>query len=208
MISHKHKFIFVHIPKTCGVSIESLFTSEFRGQRHNTLGWHNAEHINRYFKFAFVRNLYDLLVSWYHYQPTLKETFNSFKYWIMCNAPSHTEMQRLARLPIDDNLAKDKSLIVIDECLWKLDEHLMQHKWIEETSKDTNSKIDFIGRFENIQEDFNIVCDNIGIPHQKLPHMNKSKHKHYTEYYDDETRQIVAERFSKDIEMFEYEYGK
>jgi hypothetical protein len=68
--------------------------------------------------------------------------------------------------------------------------------------------VDNFIRFENLQEDFNAVCDKIGIPRQKLPTKNQTKHKHYAEYYDDESRKYVWKKFRRDINYFGYKFGE
>lgn len=66
--------------------------------------------------------------------------------------------------------------------------------------------IDFIGKFETLQQDFDTLCDKLGIFRRKLPHINKTNHKNYTEYYDDETREIVTELFEQDLAKYKYTF--
>ena len=57
--------------------------------------------------------------------------------------------------------------------------------------------VDFIGRFENLVEDFATVCDKIGVPTPPLPHLNCSAHRQYRDYYDEEAKQFVAEKLRR-----------
>ena len=68
-----------------------------------------------------------------------------------------------------------------------------------------NVIVDFVGRFESLEADFNKVCDMIGV-NRELPHVNRSVRTDYREYYTDETRAIVGSIAQADIEMFGYEF--
>lgn len=176
MISRKYKCIFVHIIKTGGVSVATalkmrkthchMSASAIR-KRVGEKKW------NSYFKFSFVRNPYDKLVSQYHYN---RQSFGYEDATFKEYATAFGEGKQISTYPQLNS--------------WYLDE-----------------EVDFVGRFENLQQDFETVCEKIGATDLMLPHKNKSKHKHYTEYYDDEIKQIVAEKYALDIENFGYGFG-
>ena len=67
--------------------------------------------------------------------------------------------------------------------------------------------VNFIGRYENLEEDFLKVQWEIGIREPiELPHYNPGDHRPYQEYYDDKTRGMVAEMYKEDIERYEYTF--
>jgi hypothetical protein len=203
MISHKHKFIFIHIPKTAGTSIER-FLLEVEGVRtpacpawgpawgktlkpsereeyliapgqHNLFREYDQKYRAAYFSFAFVRNPFDRAVSSFFYEKRWGRS-SSFKDFL--KNPRHEN---------DVHAVSQRDFII---------------------NKSNEPLVDFIGRFENLQDDFGVVCDKIGIQRKKLPCENKRQHKHYAEYYNDETREIVAEKYAKDIECFGYKFEK
>jgi hypothetical protein len=68
--------------------------------------------------------------------------------------------------------------------------------------------IDFIGRFENLQEDFNKIANRIGINYSELPHLLKRNNAHYTSAYDDKTRSLVNEIYKDEIDYFNFKFGE
>ena len=191
MISDKHRAVFIHVPKCAGTSMEEYLKDfGFRIQDHyHTTHRHllKNDKYKNYYKFSFTRNPYDKMVS-------------EFKWF--------TDQLNKWNSPACKKYYKDvdfKTFVNKFTTSHKGDHYHVNGQYDNLKPLD---KLNFIGQFESLQQDFNIVCDKIGIPKQKLPQENKSKHKHYTEYYDDETRQIVAEKYAKDLEYFGYEFGE
>jgi len=155
--------------------------------------------VAKFFKFCFVRNPWDRLVSNYEYLkdvnsdgPRTDYGYASFKDWIL-GRPSQGKGEELGvwidrfRCP-DNNAAIPTQISTIK----------VQNK----------VQMDFIGRFENLQEDFNKVCEHINVEKQQLPRKVKSAHVHFSQYYDNETKRIVAEQFAEDINFFNYDFPK
>ena len=68
--------------------------------------------------------------------------------------------------------------------------------------------LDFICKFENRQQDINFIFKKTGLLNAQNMHDRKTNHKHYTEYYNDESREFVREKYAKDIEYFGYKFGQ
>jgi len=67
-------------------------------------------------------------------------------------------------------------------------------------------QLDFVGRFERLQEDYDYVCDQIGKERTPLPHIHQSDRRHYSYYYDDYLRDQVAEKYAVDIKDYGYDF--
>lgn len=191
MISHQHKFLFIHIPRTGGTSIESQFqynTAKEQNKHWNLNDWKNHlsdENLESYFKFAFVRNPWDVIVSKYFdkgwYSSPLHGRGGEIGYHCGKSLKYFLDHYQPAKHEHGDSL-----LDYFDP-----------------------EQMDFVGRFENRTNDLEYICKKIGININANKKVRSHRHKkHYAEYYDDETRQIVAERYAKDIEYFGYKFGE
>ena len=234
MICHHYKCIFVHIPKNAGQSIEHVFLDlldlkwETRAPlllRYNDrpeLGPARLAHLkadeyvrfkylpqemfDEYFKFAFVRNPWSRMVSIYKYLGYNRKC--DFKTFLVGE--------------FKNRIFKNRYWFVgpQSEFIFSNDQKLL---------------VDYVGYFENLQNDFDFVCKQIGIPLTQLPHINESIHKHsqalssnlissakkllhnyrtrktpnyknYQDYYDKESIDCVAQLYQKDIELFGYDF--
>jgi hypothetical protein len=145
----------------------------------------------RYFKFAFVRNPWDRLVSRYFFlrgqqgnDPQLR--INQRNYYPP-GTLSFTEW--LLRQGEEKN------------CIHPLDLR-QQVDWLFEP--DGAPLVDFIGRYEHLNTDFAKVCERIGIK-ATLPHENRHKPlMDYHIYYSTEAEAFVADCFKKDIKQWNY----
>lgn len=198
-------YLFLHIPKTGGTSIKSCFKEMPRDKLHHSrippggveevIHEKSAEHA---YKFAFVRNVWDRHVSNYIHFKSITRDHWLYKY----DSRTAEEVQSF------DNF---KEFCFEFKNIYSKFHFDSQYKWVyDRTGK---IMLNFVGKYERLQQDFNVLCDNLNIGKyykilpQQLPVKNRHIHKHYTEYYDDETKQIVAEKYAKDIELFGYKFG-
>lgn len=196
IVSHRARCIFVHIQKTAGASIEDALrahdtevgSSLHAGRRHMTAreirGIVPRDTWDAYFKFAFVRNPWDRLVSWYHMCVQVTDP-NPFSRYVRDVAPTFEDFVTKATTGMGERTTRNQLDYVADERGAVI--------------------VDYVGRYETLAADFGHVCRRFGLA-AELPHVNTSAHRDYRDYYTAATRDIVAQRFARDIEHFGYAF--
>ena len=207
LISDSHEFIFLRMRKVASTSMKAILLplglprpdgrlAHLKSRAHLERDYHKyvfrahddiraaqkrmpADRFDRYFKFAFVRNPWHRLVSEYEF---------------LLKKPSHGRHSRVKKLGgfkqfIQMQIPRNDAYQVNMLC-----------------NREGVLLMDFVGKIENLDKNWQTVCDRIGIPHQALPSKNVTQHRHYQEYYDDECRQLVARHWTRDIELFEYTF--
>jgi hypothetical protein len=187
IVSNTHRFIFAHVPKTGGISIRSVLEPFADGQSavlcnttHETLPALLAREprLGGYYKFAFVRNPWDRLVSFHAYaREKLRPTVPQMQ---------GLDFVRLLRL-------MDRGA----DWLERLYALQPQSGYVRGA--------DFVGRFETLESDFARVCASLDI-RAALPRKNTSEHGTYAGYYDAWGRDFVARRYADDIDEFGYAF--
>jgi len=209
LISDSHEFIFLRVRKVASTSMKAILlplcipTPEGRFARLKSrarLEWdyhkyvrraHDdilaaqrrmpAEKFERYFKFAFVRNPWERLVSEYEF---------------ILKSPTHGRHARVKKL---GNFKQFIQMQIPRRDAYQLN-MLCDRKG--------ELLMDFVGKLENLQNDWQTVCDRIGIPVQVLPRKKFIEREHFRKYYTDDSRQRVTRYWDREIELCDYSYDE
>lgn len=188
--------IFVHVPKCAGLSVSKAIFG-CRGAAHMKVSdlriAFSREEYASFYKFAFVRNPWDRLVSAYYFMRdrgsiTAGRDMNGRRF------DSFPDFRSFVR----DYVARSD-----------LGHHVVlrpQHWFLCRTSLDAPD-LDFVGRFENLQEDFDSVCKHIGVDVSLVEkNTGQSRRGDYRAEYDEETAAIAGRAYRRDAELFGYRF--
>lgn len=189
-----YKCIFVHIPKNAGLSVCYTLFGNTGGSHRKIVDYKKIfapATFKKYYKFTFVRNPWDRLVS----------TFFFLKSGGLTEKDSMWAEKHLKPYDTFDAFVR----------AWVTEENIsnalhFQHQHVFLDDEHGKLAVDFIGRFERIEADFETIANKLKI-NRSLQKTNTSKRKkNYKEYYTTETKKIVSEVYKRDIQLFNYEF--
>lgn len=185
MISNRYRCIYIHQRKTAGASIISSF--QYKPQQSNwdmfndgTLSpeWKEFAHKRQhYFIFSSVRNPFDRLISGWLY---LSSTRQRSLQEVLENPPqTGHDYRHLTRQQIEILCEKGSKKLVVQELI----------------------------RYENLQADYDRICEQIGKPLTTLPNFNSgNRQRDYRGYFNPTTRRLAEELFADDLHLLNYEF--
>jgi len=214
MICHSHKFIFIHVPKVSGTSIkdalgETLYNGANEAEFQISPNPHypprysapfdehitaselrsrlSAEIWSSYFKFGFVRHPFSWAVSNYFF--FLRDRRDH---------PAHDFLESQGfKGAIRFFLESSNSSSSTVEGM-----RLRQSEFL--CDDEGNTLVDFIGKYESVDEDFATVCRCVGLAPIQLPKLNQTRHRPFRDYYDEDLRTLVYEGMIEDFRCFGY----
>ena len=235
MISYKYRCIYVRIPKNASTSIRNYFGNFLGGHPMQAYldQSYIADHLDRlprcinmfptYFTFTFVRNPFDKFVSsWvqrfnpnggaYKNNPvmrnhSLREYAELIKDLLIhrssASCPSDKEMGP-HRAPFC-NLHYERTHLLCQK------DFLLDYnpEYFLGVKRCNSAPCSFIGRYENLEKDFSCLLDILGAPNHKLPKVKSRRireGRHYSDYYDKSTRQLVEEIYADDLNLLGYDF--
>ena len=205
IVSDKYKILYIHIPKTGGISVNKWFqeldpdAGSISERKHDSLISLKQKHgtkFDSYFKLAVVRNPWSRAVSLYEYRKKMLR--GNIRNWPL-HWPSRNDVEKMTFKEVVQN-----SLIERQEgrrVSW-LESHCSS--WI---TLDEKIAVDFVCKQENLENDLRKVTEKLGLTMPDLPRLNTTQKAEYTTYYDDFSRNVIAKKCALDIKNFGYEFG-
>ncbi len=149
------------------------------------------QEFERCFKFSIVRNPWARMVTRYFFTH-------------VDNEPNSEEKRRKGTLRKFHNLDFEPWLIRRwERNKRKKNANTQLRKLVD---LDGRLMVDYVGRLEKIQESLDFICDTIGVERMKMPHVNGTRRGHYAQFYNERTKEIVADMCRDDIEHFNFSF--
>lgn len=187
----KHRCIFIHIPKTAGISVNRALFGDYGGGHKDVTFYKRAFGpltYRRYFTFTFVRNPYSRLLSAYLFLK--KGGFDeNDKEWAETHLTRYSSFGQFVKEWLNE------------ENILTYNHFIPQHSFVCDIGLVPD--VDFIGRFENLEEDFQYIACRLGLD-VNLPVLNKTGSRRWQDYYTPELAVKVRELYSEDFEVFGY----
>ena len=223
IISDEYQFIFLHVAKTGGRSINQslrerlgdegqFFTAQINSDINTLdrmLGLEakdlaGEEKWHKYFKFAFIRSPYDRAVSIY------ENIMQDYKRNLDNPRKRQTDKGKLLESILSNISVRYEDFTFDIFCTAVLrDRALDNYHWDKQVNAVTDGKgsiiFDFLGRYENLQMDFDIACENSGLPKYQLPHYNKTRRKDLNAYLTPVAKNILNQVYADDFEALGYD---